>query len=136
VGGDRGLAGELGLPTEEAPLAEAIDRAVAAAPCAPLEPALSAARRWAELRHVADLTTLARRPGVVLAHDPVSDASFVLLASRCGDDVGYAAVGLRDGELGSRTLALAPGERPEPHVVEDVRWGRYTAMIAPPRRAP
>lgn len=116
--GDRELAGELGLAEVAAPLPQAVARALEGAPCAALEPALAAARRWAELRHIADLKVLAGRRGVSLAHDPLTDLSFVLVASRCGARTAYGVVALRDAPPG---VAL----------VDDVRWGAAAEGVAP-----
>jgi hypothetical protein len=112
-----------------ADLTRGIERARAAAPCGPRGPAVASARRWAELRHVADLRALAGRPEVRVVHDPVSDAGFVVAASRCG---GLAVVALRDGDgVRSRSVLLPPGAAPSAEVLDGLRWGRYTALVAP-----
>ena len=132
--GDVVLGGELGLPARPVELVDGVAEALASAPCVELGATLATARRWAELRHIADLRAIAGRPGVRLVRDPVTGGAFVVAATRCGEDTGYGVIGLTDAGAGSRLLALPPGSRPGSRLLDDVRWGRWASLVAPPAR--
>ncbi len=126
---DMALAAEVGLPTGDQALLPAVKEALAGATCDDTAATTALARRWAELRHIADLHALAERRARVV-RDPVSGEVFVVAASRCREVASLGVISLRDPDAGRPALEVPVGAPLDPILVEAMRWGRFPALVA------